>query len=160
MKKILYFIPAFLVMAAIFYFSSQSGPVSTQLSDSVISAVTEKNDPLSKDMWQKLNVIIRKSAHFIEYMSLGAAFAFGLRFSVAGASTIKYILLSTLFSAVYAVSDEIHQYFVPGRACMLTDVGIDTIGSLSGAVLMILFLTIVIKIYEKRKSSKADYQGR
>ncbi|MGN0666425.1 MAG: VanZ family protein [Huintestinicola sp.] len=159
MKKFLFFIPAILVMTAIFYFSSQSGPESTKLSDSVISAFTEKKDAPSMDMWQTLNVIIRKSAHFIEYMALGAALAFGFRFSYAGASKIKYIMLSTLVSAVYAVSDEIHQYFVPGRACMLTDVGIDTIGSLSGALLMILFIAIVMRIKEKKRSSKADSQG-
>ena len=39
-------------------------------------------------------------------------------------------------SALYAVTDEIHQHFVPGRSGEITDVLIDSIGCLIGALIM------------------------
>ena len=38
-------------------------------------------------------------------------------------------LLPVGVSGLYAVTDEIHQYFVPGRACRLLDVTVDTCGA-------------------------------
>ena len=37
----------------------------------------------------------------------------------------------------YAVTDEIHQAFVPGRACAPMDVLIDSAGAATGAALMV-----------------------
>ena len=41
----------------------------------------------------------------------------------------KIIIITVLICFLYAVSDEIHQSFVPGRACRLLDILIDTSGS-------------------------------
>jgi len=38
--------------------------------------------------------------------------------------------------------DETIQYFVPGRACRITDVGIDTLGCTLGIVIITLIQTI------------------
>lgn len=51
------------------------------------------------------------------------------------ANLIVIPLLSWVFCILYAASDEIHQIFVPGRACMLTDVCIDSAGALLGIAL-------------------------
>lgn len=40
---------------------------------------------------------------------------------------------------LYAASDELHQYFVPGRACQLRDVVIDGLGVLIGVLAGYLF---------------------
>ena len=47
-------------------------------------------------------------------------------------------------AALYAATDELHQYFVPGRACMFTDVCIDSFGALLG----ILFATVIMIVFE------------
>lgn len=39
-------------------------------------------------------------------------------------------LLGVMIAIVYGITDEIHQYFVPGRHCSLSDVGSDTIGAI------------------------------
>ena len=44
----------------------------------------------------------------------------------------KNILIALLASILYAVTDEIHQLFVLGRAGQLIDVFIDTTGSIVG----------------------------
>ena len=41
------------------------------------------------------------------------------------------------------MSDEIHQYFVPGRACRLFDVGVDVFGALTGTLVLALIILVV-----------------
>ncbi len=43
---------------------------------------------------------------------------------------------SIIFSSLYALSDEIHQYFVPGRSCDPVDLLVDIVGILLGIILI------------------------
>ncbi|KPU42835.1 VanZ like family protein [Oxobacter pfennigii] len=89
----------------------------------------------------KANIIIRKSAHFFEYLILGA-----LIFKTLKSYCLKNLSLITLCSGVlYAASDEIHQYFVSGRTAALKDVLIDSLGLAAGIM--------VIKIIERFKGN-------
>lgn len=78
-----------------------------------------------------LSFIIRKLAHYTEYLILG--------FLVINMFTKNNInnlyLISIILCIIYATSDEIHQIFVPGRACQLRDILIDSIGSITGIYL-------------------------
>ena len=65
--------------------------------------------------------ILKKSAHVIEY----AIFYWLLRRALP-----QYPILALIIGILYALSDEFHQSFVPGRTAKLTDVGFDTIGIL------------------------------
>ena len=47
---------------------------------------------------------------------------------------------------LYAISDEFHQSFSPGRSPKVTDVYIDTLGVIVGALLVILIRMIYKKI--------------
>ena len=55
------------------------------------------------------------------------------------------MILSILLGMIYAVSDEIHQSFTPGRSPRIADVYIDTLGVILGVLLILLG----IKIYNK-----------
>lgn len=47
----------------------------------------------------------------------------------------KYLVYLALVLAIfYSLTDESHQLFVPGRSASVTDILIDSIGSLSGAI--------------------------
>ncbi len=50
---------------------------------------------------------------------------------------------SLLAAVLYSVSDEIHQYFVPGRACRIFDVGVDSLGALTGILAFVLAVVII-----------------
>lgn len=60
-------------------------------------------------------------------------------------SVIKMFLITIVICFLYAVSDEIHQYFVPGRACRLFDVLIDISGSVFFCLLYFVYLKITNK---------------
>lgn len=126
-KRLLRFIPAAAVMILIFIFSAQSGERSSELSSAVVSAAYGEENSQS----EPLTVFVRKTAHFAEYAVLGGTVLFGLYSKKS--RTGRLLAAAVLISALYAASDEIHQYFVPGRACMFTDVLIDSAGAAAGA---------------------------
>lgn len=70
-------------------------------------------------------------AHFIEYAILGAALAFALR-----ASTLKAWLAAVAIAAVYGLTDELHQVFVPGRDADPLDWLTDVAGAATGALVV------------------------
>ena len=43
---------------------------------------------------------------------------------------------SIIFASLYAASDELHQYFVPGRSCDPMDLLVDILGILVGTILI------------------------
>lgn len=100
-------IPVIVWAAVIFYFSS----------------IPDLRTKLEYDF------ILRKIAHIVEYLILTFFLyrAFRGSFSM---NVFRLFIYPALFSFLYAVSDEIHQSFVPGRNCAIGDVLIDTIGIL------------------------------
>jgi len=79
---------------------------------------------------------VRKAAHFTLYAVLGFLM-FGAT-ADKGIKMKKTFLLSWLFGTSYAATDEIHQIFVPGRSCQLTDVLLDSSGVFCGGLLALL----------------------
>ncbi|MCX8129093.1 MAG: VanZ family protein [Clostridia bacterium] len=79
---------------------------------------------------------IRKSAHFFEYMVLGCLFFNALKSYKRLGQTLA---LSMVFSVAYAISDEIHQFFVPGRAMRIFDIGVDSLGIALGTILLYFY---------------------
>ena len=52
-------------------------------------------------------------------------------------------VLSWIIVCIYAITDEIHQLFIPGRAGRIVDVYIDSLGALIGMCCMLLLVKIV-----------------
>jgi VanZ family protein len=74
------------------------------------------------------DVIIKKSGHMVEYGILAGLTLWALRGD--GHSTLRYPFWWALaIAGLYAVSDEMHQYFVPGRNPRPMDVGFDLLGA-------------------------------
>ncbi len=66
----------------------------------------------------------------------------------------RRIILTIIVGMLYATSDEIHQFFVPGRSAEVRDVCIDTLGVICGVIIAtvvkIQYLTkLVVKILKK-----------
>ena len=55
-------------------------------------------------------------------------------------------VLTALFSIGYAVTDEIHQIFVPERACQLSDLAVDSAGIILGTFIFSIIYLIIKKV--------------
>jgi VanZ family protein len=76
------------------------------------------------------NNIVRKAAHFAEYAVLFFALNWALNFGMRGRWRLQTALFTFFGCVIYAMSDEWHQSFVPGRGPSLHDVLIDAAGAL------------------------------
>jgi VanZ family protein len=126
-------------MLVIFILSAQNGPESTQLSDRVAEIIIEKINmlvPLNIDITTATvfvkysRILLRKIAHITEYFILGLLVMNAMKASNVPKS--KAFILSLVICILYAVSDEVHQYFVPCRGAQVSDVLIDSIGAIAG----------------------------
>ena len=73
---------------------------------------------------------------YVYHFGIFLLFTFFLTIWVKGNNklNLKYFLIIFLISIFYAISDEIHQIFVPGRFGSVTDFLIDGIGSMFSVV--------------------------
>lgn len=145
--------------AIIFNLSAQNSDESTETSGGVIEAVCEFVVPEFDDFTghertqfiDKLQFAVRKCAHFTAYAVLGVLIwcaLYGLR------KGYRYAL-AVGFSFLYACSDEIHQYFVPGRSCEFRDVLIDTSGAATGALAALSITALALHFRQKSKKGSA-----
>ena len=155
MKKTIFAVLLVLWMGFIFSMSCENAEKSSNTSGQtirvVLSAVPEfekQPEEVKVNIIEKLQFIVRKSAHFIGYMILGIL-ASGLILQYENIN--KKYPLAFLICVIYAISDEIHQLFVPGRSGQVRDVLIDSAGSLLGIILVIAFEKLLIKINKKHK---------
>ena len=70
-------------------------------------------------------------AHFFEYAIFAATLVWGATLGFRSSFTPKQVLCIGVVAALYALSDEFHQSFVPNRDASLQDVVADVAGSLA-----------------------------
>ena len=155
MKKTIFAVLLVIWMGFIFSMSCENAEESSNTSGQTIkvllSAVPEfekQPEEVKVNIIEKLQFIVRKSAHFIGYMILGIL-ASGLILQYENIN--KKYPLAFLICVIYAISDEIHQLFVPGRAGQVRDVLIDSAGSLLGIIIVMAFEKLLIKFNKKHK---------
>lgn len=153
-------------MIFIFVMSSRDAVVSTQDSQTIGRVIAgfwisdfDKMDGMQQQLIvDNLDFVVRKAAHATEFavLTLFLIFTLGKEFvavdrSIEEMARVRISSYKNAFfvSAIYAVSDEIHQIFVAGRACQLRDVLIDCLGAL---VMIILFEAICRRIVVFRNS--------
>lgn len=155
MKKTIFAVLLVLWMGFIFSMSSENAEKSSNTSGQtirvVLSAVPEfekQPEEVKVNIVEEFQFITRKSAHFIGYMILGSL-ASGLILQYENIN--KKYPLAFLICVIYAISDEIHQLFVPGRSGQVRDVLIDSAGSLLGIIIVMTFEKLLIKFNKKHK---------
>ena len=144
-----------IIMIFIFVQSALPADLSQQESGMLVSFLCKflRIDP------EMLSFAVRKCAHFAEYTLLGWSIALttadylerrreegrgvpsGARQGVSNeaqlaAATKAGLIAPWLIGTAYAVTDEIHQSFVPGRSCEIRDIVIDSCGVLVGALIV------------------------
>jgi VanZ family protein len=71
--------------------------------------------------------LFKKIAHILEYGLLAALMLRGVKSDAK--IRISHLFTSFALTALYAVSDEVHQLFVPGREGRILDVVFDSLGA-------------------------------
>ena len=142
-------------MFTIFKFSSQNGTqskgVSTKVSEFVLQFSNKYQQAESKEKTKILlrtNAVMRKVAHFLIYTLLGL-----LLMGIMSKTRLKdkwRILITIFLGLLYAISDEIHQIYSPGRTPKIADVYIDLLGIFVGILLVILIRKIYNNCITKR----------
>ena len=168
-SKVFFPVLTLLIMALIFILSAQPADDSQKLSDGLLYTIVSLLDGLVSDgVIDFLVEYIRKVAHFVIYLLLGWSMGHSLfawmvpeseydiritpdprNVSVGSSSAGRAWFLSLVLCIIYAISDEIHQRFVPGRSGEVRDVLLDTCGIIIG--LLILLISISHKKHKMQK---------
>ncbi|MBO5477798.1 MAG: VanZ family protein [Clostridia bacterium] len=141
-------------MIIVFWFSAQIGESSSNISGNTIRRIiTFLNNNISALELEKivefLQPIVRKLAHFTMY-TIGGFLIYNL-FKAINNTEKKKIIYSFIFGVIYATTDEIHQLFVQGRSGSIIDVGIDSLGVISGICIYIILRKFINRILKYKK---------
>lgn len=150
-------------LLVIFLLSNCDSNVSSYQTDIVVSLVYKfaEQNILIHNIISKLSetyglvFAIRKMAHLTVFCFL-QIISF-IVFRSRGTSVLKATIYSMGIVVIYAICDEIHQYYIPGRSCELRDVMIDSTGGLFG--LLVSYIILLIKktyllIFQSIKKNK------
>lgn len=138
------------VMLLIFGFSGQSreesGGLSAKLAQPVTAFIASFREGITPEetaaLFEDVDSAIRKCAHFAEYGCLAV-----LLFLILHSYGRGWWWLPWLLATLYAVTDEIHQLYSPGRSCQVKDILVDSLGALTGAA----GVWLIIKFWKQRR---------
>lgn len=171
----------FVWMVVIFWLSAQVAEESNELSTGLTAKIADVIEQIAPEVdidQTDLNHLVRKNGHFFSYLLLGLLAANSLRLSRRYAAGIVHqgeidikptwagrlashlTALSPwrlwfyvwIFCLLYALSDELHQVFVPGRGCQIQDVLVDS----AGAAVGILLCLLVCRLASRKKKRQPD----
>ena len=140
MKKKISILLVILWMVFIFVMSSFSSTESSNQSNFIVNIIVSI---FNIDNVNLVTLIVRKLAHFGEYFILGVLMSSALN------THSKNIFIGIALCFIYAITDEIHQLFIPGRSGQILDVCIDTLGSITSIIIFYIFKNIKNKIIRK-----------
>ncbi len=158
--KIVLWVLVLFMACLIFSFSSQpakkSDSVSKGITRKIVDALPKtknKTEQQKQKIVNKINHYVRKLAHFTAFFFFGLFLLCAMLLTYSNKySVIKIILMSAIIALLYAISDEIHQMFVPERGPQVKDVLID----FSGSALSFFVVMITKKIISMLKKSQVS----
>lgn len=154
--QIIKFVLVLIWMIIVFSFSNQPGTessnTSSEFTEKIINIITFSFN-LTQDekikVITKIEPIVRKLAHYSLY-TIGGILIINF-VNTYKLKVSKKVLISIMIGAIYAGTDEFHQYFIVGRKASLTDVGIDTLGVITGVCMFLCLLKVMGIIRKKIK---------
>ncbi|MBP3447417.1 MAG: VanZ family protein [Clostridia bacterium] len=157
-KRLLLFVLILLNLAIIFFFSHQDSVSSGQLSSALTSQIkvhtphyTEKTQAQQKVVHTQIQYTVRGLAHGFLFFTLGILMTlFGNTFSHRW---YQYLTGNILLGFFIALSDEIHQIFVPGRTFGWDDILYDSLGYLLGIAAAVVMICLS-DIHKKRTETR------
>lgn len=139
-----------LMMLLIFLFSQQPGETSYQISGAVTEAagtITGISEAASARRGFSLEYFVRKFAHVFLYAGLGATVYLEVKQRILWSSgrvrPFISLIVGNVICACYACLDEFHQYFIPGRNGLLSDVRFDAAGFIPASIAVMLLCRVI-----------------
>ena len=163
--KIIRILLALILLADLIFIFSNSAQNSTASADTskgvteavapvIISKYEEMNEEEKLAAIVSLDGVIRETAHLLQFTPIGFCLYLLLVTYEDKKKLHKYKIPITFgFGLLYAISDEVHQLFSPGRAFELFDILMDVSGVAVGCLGAIL-LTLIIKAVQKQQITK------
>lgn len=156
-RRVVFTIAAILWMMVIFLFSAKPADESQKMSLSAghmvgrifVSDYEEWSLKRQTEFAEGIDYPVRKAAHATEYMVLGLLLT-GM-YGSYGLTGKKNLAAGFVTGTLYACSDELHQLFVPGRSCQITDVMIDSAGVAAGIILWTAVSAVAYKRINKKQ---------
>lgn len=149
---------ALLWMCVIFAFSAQEKEESSAVSEAFSYRVVNSTGLLfhlhldEEELRRIADAIesgVRKTAHMTEFGILSVLLYVWL--GKWQAATGKRMAFAAILSMLYAVSDELHQLLVPGRAGSVRDVMIDSTGAILGVIIFVGVKKCISFLWNRRK---------
>lgn len=137
-KKIYFIISLIIVLSLfvlIFCLSHENGEESTETSGWFTALI---NFILPFEVSES---VTRTLAHFSEF----ACLSFFMNNLFVAKKEKLCPVIACVLSFIYAITDEIHQIFVPGRACQFQDMMVDLAGIVSGMIVFSLLYFVIKK---------------
>ncbi len=147
----------FALIGFIYSMSAADGDISSSLSFRVAKKIITLAQNVLEANWSdgavlhmamSIHFLVRKCAHVTEYVLLSIFTTIFLR--AYGQMQVKRYLTAAIFCVLVAISDEVHQLFVPNREGSVRDVLIDTLGVIIGIALIV----VVRKILRRNKAEQ------
>lgn len=160
--RVVFFLLALGCCVYIFVNSAENAAKSSARSEEITEMLSpvlieNYNDLTPKEQTRQKSLLesrLRTSAHGMEFAALGmCCAAFSLTFlRVLGRKKAALLpMFAFVFCVLYALSDEIHQIYVPGRAFQVGDLLMDGVGALIGVLLVSAFVALVCAMKRTKK---------
>ncbi len=166
-----FFILTLLWMGLIYWFSSNDGAESSDMSGKLLRKLlsvvipdwSSKTRAEQRHVIEKVHLLFRKFGHFSEYLVLGVFLH--ITCTLFRAKKLKQIksrqahpilgmIVPALLAFLYACSDEYHQLFVAGRSGEFRDVMIDFSGACLGILLSLPICLLIRRKLRRRAAGK------
>lgn len=157
-KKIAYLALIIVWMIIVFMFSNQNGEQSQKTSNFVTEIIVQlltRNQNITES--EKLSLIentdyrVRKLAHFSIYL-IGGMLIYNY-INTFDIKAKKKFIISIMIGILYAAFDEYHQSFIAERSAQILDVCIDSLGIITGVILISLIKKWG-EVYNERKGCR------
>ena len=155
-----------LMMVVIFLFSAETAEESDLTSGFFARILirvfcpgfNELNEAEQQVVYDQYQTVIRKCAHFTEYLLLGLLLrlCYMSWFGDRGAPGI----LSWVTGALYAGTDELHQVLIDGRSGQVWDVLIDCGGVFIGVLIAIPVIRMINNAFKRKEDRKNGDEHR
>ena len=158
----------FLNMAFIFYHSAKNAESSLgeskKIANTIVATVQGEDKSVGKELENieyrqavnRMNKRMRDCLHALEYFPMGFCLTLLFAINLKGKHKVMPSSVAALgISLLYAVSDEVHQHFVPGRTFQLIDIAHDAMGFCAGTALAVI--AVVAYGYFTRAAKKTKH---